>query len=144
MIRFFKRPPDRVIGEGYLARWYVIPRNRILNIYLHKFTGSDDDRALHDHPWHSVSFLLAGRLDEISRGRVGSLEIHHRREAPRFWPVFRKATHAHRLELIEGPAWTIFITGPNFRSWGFICQQGWRHWREFTDPSGNRVGRGCE
>lgn len=138
------RAPDVTIGENYLERWYLIPRNRFLNVYLHKFSGSDDDRALHDHPWHSVSFLLKGRLDEIMPARQGWLEKHRRREVPRFIPVFRRATHAHRLQLIEGPAWTVFITGPKYRSWGFLCPQGWRHWREFTDATGNHVGRGCE
>ena len=138
------RQPDVTIGENYLERWYLIPRNRFLNVYLHKFSGSDDDRALHDHPWHSVSFLLKGRLDEIMPARAGRLERQRRREVPRFIPVFRSATHAHRLELIEGPAWTVFITGPKFRSWGFLCPQGWRHWKDFTDATGNNVGRGCE
>ena len=43
----------KVIGKNYLSRWHIIPRNRYFNIYLHKFVGSDDDRALHDHPWRS-------------------------------------------------------------------------------------------
>lgn len=138
------RPPDITIGTSYLERWYLIPRNRYLNVYLHRFTGSDDDRALHDHPWHSVSFLLKGRLDEISSGRPGRIETNRYREVPRYWPVLRRATFAHRLKLIRGPAWTLFITGPNIRSWGFLCPQGWRHWSDFTDETGSHVGRGCE
>lgn len=146
------RPSDRIIGENYLHRWYVIPRNRFLNIYLHKFVGSDDDRALHDHPWHSVSFLLKGELGEHTFFG-GSYNAWHAqrlhlitfyRRVPRFIPQYRSATLAHRLELESGPAWTLFITGPAIRMWGFICPEGWRHWREFTDESGNRVGRGCE
>gem|GEM_PF-6734848 len=26
--------PSKVIGENYLSRWHVIPRNPIFNIYL--------------------------------------------------------------------------------------------------------------
>lgn len=59
------RPPDRIIGEEYLCRWYLIPRNRFIGVMLHWFIGSDDDRALHDHPWWSISFLLKGELYEI-------------------------------------------------------------------------------
>lgn len=36
----FRRKPDFVIGDPanpYLLRWYVIPRNKVFNIYLHKF-----------------------------------------------------------------------------------------------------------
>jgi hypothetical protein len=43
-----KRAPDQVIGgreRPYMLRWYLIPRNRFCNIYLHHFLRSDDDRA---------------------------------------------------------------------------------------------------
>ena len=63
---------------------------------------------------------------------------------PRFLPVFRTAKFAHRLELVKGPVWTLFITGPRLRSWGFYCPQGWRHWEDFTSPDGRNVGRGCD
>lgn len=48
----------------YMTRWHVLPRNKWLNIYLHRFIHGDDDRALHDHPWHSASLILAGRYIE--------------------------------------------------------------------------------
>lgn len=130
-----RRPPDFIVGEQYLERWYVIPRNRFLNIYLHKFTGDDDDRALHDHPWWSLSILLKGELKEHSFKGV--------RLIPRWWPVIRSAKFAHRLELVKGPVWTVFVTGPKIRSWGFHCPKRWVHWREFTDLTGSFVGKGC-
>lgn len=58
------RRPDLVIGEDYLLRWHLIPRNNWFNIYLHCFIG-DDDVIMHDHPWRSVSFLLKGQLNEV-------------------------------------------------------------------------------
>lgn len=136
--------PSRIIGENYLSRWHIIPRNPWFNIYLHKFSGSDDDRALHDHPWWSVSFLLKGRLvehyDEPRRLYPKRLV----RIVPRWLPVFRRAEFAHRLELVREPAWTLFITGPRRREWGFHCSDRWVHWRNFTDASGNKIGRGCD
>lgn len=57
------RAPDFVIGrtgDPYMERWWLIPRNRFFNIYLHRFWRSDDDRALHDHPWVNLSILLKG------------------------------------------------------------------------------------
>lgn len=129
--------PHKIIGVGYLERWHLLPRNRWFNIYLHKFTGSDDERALHDHPWHSVSFLLWGRLAEWIPGAGVRL-------VPRFLPVFRRATHAHRLELMGfKPAWTLFITGPVIREWGFHCPKGWQHWSTMTTADGKTIG-GCE
>lgn len=130
------RQPDQIIGEDYLWRWYVIPRNRFFNIYLHRFGRSDDDRALHDHPWYSVSVLLKGESIEHSFKGV--------RHIPRFIPIFRTAKFAHRLEIVKGPVWTLFITGPRIRSWGFYCPKGWRHWTKFTTPDGSGVGKGCD
>lgn len=145
MLRLFKRKPDRVINDNYLLRWYIIPRNRFFNIYLHCFLGSDDDRALHDHPWWSVSFLLAGTLIEHTQdfGYQGEI-VDSRKKVTRFLPKFRTARHAHRIELASPKAWTIFITGPKQRTWGFYCPKRWVPWRQFTDASGNQIGRGCD
>ena len=134
------RAPDFIIGSRdnpYLHRWYVIPRNMRFNIYLHHFLRSDDDRALHDHPWWNISFLLSGRYIEVTpKGRF---------LRKRFAVVFRRATASHRVELIDGPLWTLFITGPKVREWDFWCPRGWRHWRDFVSntPGGNEIGRGC-
>lgn len=59
--------PHFIIGgtdRPYLLRWFLIPRNRWFNIYLHKFCRDDDDRALHDHPWWFVSIMLQGSYVE--------------------------------------------------------------------------------
>jgi hypothetical protein len=140
----FRRKPDFVIGgedDPYMLRWYVIPRNRWFNIYLHKFLRDDDDRALHDHPWVSLSFALSGEYIEHTarytkrRGR-GSV-------------VFRTATHAHRIELVRKdgepvPAWTLFLTGPKVREWGFHCPRRWVPWHEFvSETDAGNTGKGC-
>src|SRR5271156_1916144 len=70
-----KRPPDFIVGGKefpYMRRWWIIPRNRVFNIYLHHFLRSDDDRALHDHPSWNISFILEGAYTEwgISAGGV--------------------------------------------------------------------------
>jgi hypothetical protein len=130
------RKPDMDIGPGYMHRWYVIPRNRFFNIYLHKIIRDDDDRALHDHPWWSVSILLKGRLMELMETTL--------RFPKRFIPVVRSAELAHRLVVLNGPVWTLFITGPRIREWGFYCQKGWVHWQDFTKPGDTgKVGKGC-
>ena len=137
-----RRPPDFVIGEEqapYLRRWWIIPRNRWFNIYLHHFLRSDDDRALHDHPWMNLSILLRGQYIEVMR---------HGQRLRRPWrPVLRRPTAAHRVELIsERPVWSLFITGPKVRTWGFWCPKGWIPWTKFVEitPNGNQAGKGCE
>lgn len=142
------RKPDLVIGDPadpYLKRWYVIPKNPVANIYLHLILRSDDDRALHDHPWWNASMILIGGYVEhrIAAGGIAS----------RIWRgprslTFRGASAAHRLEIDPAHAklaLTLFITGPRLREWGFHCAQaGWRHWRDFTaGPNGETIGRGC-
>ena len=136
LINKISRKPDVEIGINYLWRWYLIPRNRFFNIYLHRFGRSDDDRAFHDHPWYSVSFLLQGEMIEHSFKGV--------RHIPFFRPVFRTAKFAHRLELVKRPVWTIFLTGPKVRGWGFYCPEAWRPWRDFTSADGSEVGKGCD
>lgn len=136
------RAPDFVIGEVgdiYLRRWWIIPRNRWFNVYLHNFRRSDDDRALHDHPWWNISIILRGSYVEEMPGSARKL-----RRA--FRPVWRRSTAAHRVELIDGaPVWTLFVTGSKSREWGFHCPRGWIPWRQFVAvrEGGNSVGAGC-
>ena len=134
------KPQEITLKDGsvYLVRRFVIPRNRICNIYLHTFLQSDDDRAMHDHPWWSVSFLLSGKLIEhYWPSSVRKIRL--------FVPVFRRSTHVHRLELVGKTATTLFITGPKIRSWGFWCPDPdpethvgyrWVHWQKYHDNGG--------
>lgn len=141
-----RRDPDFIVGEAsrpYLRRWWIIPRNRWFNIYLHEFLRDDDDRALHDHPWHSLSIMLKG---EYTEHRIVDGGVHTRRIFRAGDIIWRRPRYAHRLELHWGTCYTLFITGPRVREWGFHCPNGWRHWKAFTDPNSNGAitGRGCE
>jgi len=139
--KVFGRVADFVIGDlkdPYLLRWWVIPRNKWFNIYLHNTLSDDDDRALHDHPWWNVSILMKGHLAEV----YGDGKLRYFR---RFIPIFRKATAKHRLFLPHNRkfAWTLFITGPRIRDWGFHCPRGWVHWKDFVADNPGEIGRGC-
>ena len=137
------REPDQVIGVDYLFRWFVIPRNPLFNIYVHGYVGSDDDRALHDHPWPSLSLLVEGELIEVTEQEHSGKPTAWRTIRPGQW-VYRRPTFKHRLELLTPTAWTLFITGPRIRQWGFYCPQGWVPWRDFVDPDNpGQIGRGC-
>lgn len=155
-----KRKPDRIIGpEGdqpYMRRWHLIPRNNWFCIYLHCVTRDDDDRALHDHPGANVSIILKGAyreilpdcstLTSISTPHYRVADIPYKRMIRRAGAViFRRATTPHRLEVVEGPVWSLFIMGPKRRVWGFHCPSGWRPWWAFVDPRDpNRTGPGCD
>ena len=135
MIKWWPRVADEVIGEQYLRRWHLRRKPGGHNLYLHRYDGSDDDRALHDHPWRSVSILLWGRLSEVTP--------HSTRRVWPLLPKYRSAEYAHRLQLDSRFALTLFFTFPKEREWGFICPKGWVHWRQFTDETGRRTGQGC-
>lgn len=141
--RITRRPPDFQIGgaaDPYMNRWWVIPRNRFFNIYLHQFIRDDEDRAHHDHPWPSLSWSLRGTLLEYTKKFA--------RVIPEGSWTFRGPWFSHRLALPlgdSGKTWTLFITGPRIREWGFHCPRGWVHWKDFTaGESGAIVGKGCE
>lgn len=131
------REPDFVIGDNYLRRWWIVPRNDGCNVYLHEINKSDDDRALHDHPWANTSMLLFGSY--IEHTPEGSFT----RSAGDV--VAREAEAAHRLEVIPGErAVSLFITGPKVREWGFHCPKGWVLWSLFVDDKDTgKVGQGC-
>jgi len=151
-------PPPRIImdREGsspYLSRYYVFggPRDedsfdelgnprpstvwRTLpfNVYLHRFHRSDDDAALHNHPWTwSFSVILAGGYVEYRRH--GLHEVRERRVLPGSINVIRGDDY-HRVDLIESDAWSLFVAGPRSQSWSFWDPETgmtWP-WREFID-----------
>ncbi len=146
--------PDLILrkqdGTEYLRRWWLIPRNRFgFNIYLHKFMSSDEDRSLHDHPWWTLSILLSGcYLEHMPKNMDKWVHENNREEVVKkrypFIPIYRSADAIHRIELInETPVWTLFITGPVIREWGFYCPTFWRHHNDFLDPTGKTKGKGC-
>lgn len=181
-----RREPDQVIGAAdnpYLRRWYLTPwrtaydeipdelRTRwqrlvaaLPNLYLHEILRSDDDRALHDHPWDWSSLLLNGHYVEVTHSPcrvvggialagadavVVDVERHHLVVRRHYGPGSlrgHRGEFAHRLELPPGGrVVSLLLLGRRRREWGFLCPRGWRHWREFTDPATNgaTVGKGC-
>jgi hypothetical protein len=176
--RMESREPDVLIGgpvDTYMRRWWVIPRNRLFNIYFHHFMRSDDDRALHDHPWWNISAVLTypGYKEHVPKVHHFDLDDkpvydYQNTEVIERIPgeiCFRGAKTAHRIELMHTPygvdengklvvvpkpipVYTLFITGPKVRDWGFHCPKGWKDWRDFTafhsKGNGNEVGPGCD
>lgn len=147
------RQPDVIIGDvpdEYLRRWHLIPRNRWFNVYLHQFMRSDDDRALHDHPWWNASVLLRGSYIEMrpQGQRVvveGSIVLRGAKSLHRVI-LFGGRKNAAGRTANENVVWTLFITGPRIREWGFACPKGWKHWKDFVSQreGGNSVGLDCD
>jgi hypothetical protein len=134
------RAPDFVIGpaeDPYMLRWWLLPRNEVFNVYYHQIRHSDDDRALHDHPWPSLSIMTRGLLREITPEGSRIITVGD--------VVYRGPEFAHRLEVLDDAgAETLFITGPRVREWGFHCPKGWVVWTSFVEAAApGQIGRGC-
>lgn len=144
------RKPDLTIfredsAGPYLERWMLFRKNSFGNIYLHRFSASDNPTP-HDHPYANLSWVLSTGYYEILAG-----ELRYRRPGSF---VFRRPTTPHRIILSEDmflrktepiPVLTIFLHGPRVRDWGFHCPRGWVRWQDFVDvrPGEHSVGRGC-
>ena len=119
---------------GYLRRWWVIPKNKWFNVYLHCFEGSDLDRALHNHPWRSCSFLLKGKLTENYKPYLFDMTVQHRR-IRKFTPYFRDQKMFHSMYLESDKAWTLFLTGGRTNRWGFEYPEhgDFTYWKDFFE-----------
>jgi hypothetical protein len=93
--------------QMYLTRWFIW-RGKNLGIYIHKFHRSDEDRALHDHPWSFLSIILWRGYYEVTQNKKGARLLYA--NAPliqikkRKWPgmiLYRPATWRHRVELLR-------------------------------------------
>lgn len=141
------RTPDLIIedqhGDDYLLRWYIIPRNPVFNIYLHRFHRSDDDRAMHDHPWWSASIMLSDHGCTELYSSPDRRNVVLVRDVFFGDVVFRSAKHTHSiiLKCPELPTMTLFVTGPRFRVWGFWCENDrFVPWTEFLSKEHGKGG----
>jgi hypothetical protein len=100
----------------YLRRWAF--NVGLFSIRVHHFMRSDDARAHHDHPWWFLTLVLRGAYYDISQGPEGEVIDHLTPGSIRFRP----ALHRHTVVVEHarpGGVWTIILTGPNLRTWGF-------------------------
>lgn len=110
-----------------LTRWHLV-QTRWFGVYLHHLQASDEDRALHDHPWSFITVLLSsGYYEHTESPRLG---VPLRTWRRRFSVLWRPAEWQHRLELVQ-PCWTLVIRFRRRRDWGFITPSGWLHWRAY-------------
>ena len=96
----------------------IIFLSKVGTIRLHHILRSDEDRHHHDHPFSFLSLILSGGYVEHRPG-------HEPTDCPPGTLVFRKAEELHKLELRNGDAWTLVVSGPIRRQWGFHTEAGW-------------------
>jgi hypothetical protein len=124
--------PDEEICGSYLHRYYLIPKNQLLNVYLHRFQEPDPGGDLHDHPWWSLTIVLKGHYFETSSDGG---EVRHRKIGglTRFLKLRRPTTRHTITAVSPGGCWTLFVTGPKVRAWGFHTPEGWVHNQSYND-----------
>jgi len=147
---------DRNGTSPYLSRFYIIgapkmpdgsspfevggaPKpdavwpNKELGVYLHHFHRGDDERELHNHPWRwAFSIILAGGYIEERRGKDNV--VRSRIVRPGTINIIR-STDFHRVDLLDGDAWSLFVAGPKFKGWGFWNRDTnvFLPWRQFIN-----------
>ena len=128
---FNKRVIVNCDHQPYLTRWFLF-RKEWMAIFLHRFHRSDEDRALHDHPWNFITLILWRGYHEHMDYKMKAAECHWLRICKRRWPLmilYRPAYHRHRVELINGKeAWTLVIRFRKIREWGFWPNGEFVHW----------------
>jgi hypothetical protein len=97
------------IGEIFYR--YDIVKCRWFNIYLHELTAMTWHPKCHDHPWWFWTLLLwNGYLEENDSGLVS----YHAGQL-----LYRPANYVHNVVTPNGTSWSLILTGPKSRKWGF-------------------------
>lgn len=140
--------------QPYLHRWYII-RTECVSLFLHKFVRSDEDRALHDHPWdflvipiwrgyieHSDRVLPEREADwpegwKRNPDHPSNRRQVRRRVLPLLGTRFRRGEYRHRVELLKDrlgedqPSWSLFFKFRSRRTWGFWPKEGFVAWNKW-------------
>ena len=104
--------PVGLVECPYIIRWVML--TPWFSIRLHRWLASDDVRAVHDHSWWFIVLVLRGCYLDAGPGGTDIL----RRGSIRFRP----AIHQHSVVVLKRNTWTILLTGPVRRRWGFwVC-----------------------
>lgn len=107
---------------GYMHRWIL--RTPWFTVRIHHILSSDHDRDFHDHPFSFMSLILRGGYGE--HRPTGAFQIYKAGSV-----VYRRAEDFHRLTLIDDSAWTLVVTGPYRRPWGFLVDTTWIGERDY-------------
>jgi hypothetical protein len=102
-------------GCDYLTRYVLVLFG--FSLRVHHWTNDDDPRHMHDHAWWFLTLVLRGGYTDISQAGEGQPVVHDHLSAGSI--RFRPALHRHSVMVDNGGAWTLVLTGPRERHWGF-------------------------
>jgi hypothetical protein len=123
-MRLFKRRTIDRCRSPYLVR-YILLESRFGRVMVHRFLRGDEDDEFHCHPWNFTSVILRGGYFEFTPEGfrwygAGSV-------------LRRPAEWKHRVVIHPGRrVWSLVITGPRVRDWGFWAGEQFTPWRKFV------------
>jgi hypothetical protein len=127
-------------GELHFKRWQIWS-TRWFNIYLHYINKADDDKDFHDHPWSFWSIILKGNyIEHIGIKGIPEQQYYKSIFRWRWHCAYRKKDIPHRIFYIIGnkPVWSLVITGPGGRKWGYITEEGWKDHEKYRQDKRNQ------
>jgi hypothetical protein len=126
----------------YARRW-VLNLGRFGSLRVHHWVASDDQRFPHDHAWWFLTVVLRGGYTDISDmtsdwvppSTTSTFRIHDHVRAPAV--RFRSAQHRHKVKVDHDGAWTVLLTGPPVRDWGFWVDGQFKRMRQYFREHGH-------
>ncbi len=104
-------------GIVVFRRWRLC-QSKWCNVMLHNIKRADTDAHCHNHPWSFISIVLKGGYDEKTPKGINPRKL--------FSVAYNKATNYHKIEKLHGDsAWTLVITGPTRKEWGYLVNGEW-------------------
>jgi hypothetical protein len=132
----FNPYPDTGASGADRKRWRFPLSIRVHHIWL-----PDQDRHLHDHPWHARTIILRGDYTEQRRrivqgGRLDKIiDTLYLREPGDTATL--KFGEFHRItDVSHDGVWTLFITGKYRGTWGFNVDGVKVQWRKYLGLDG--------
>lgn len=120
----FKEIGWQDIGEVFYR--YQLLKTRWFNLYLHQLDAPAwHPVGCHDHPWWFITVLLkGGYLEKQSKtffrdAGINMNVVTLKRRYPGMI-LYRGAKHAHDVITPYGRSWSLVLTGPKSRDWGFL------------------------
>ncbi len=108
-------------NESTVWGWFVEFKNAFSVVLLHFTPGSRD--AYHSHAFHSVSWVLRGRLEEHNISPTErSVEVSVNAYTPSIIPVLTRRHTFHKVISI-GHTWVLSFRGPWAKKWNEYLPQ---------------------
>lgn len=83
-------------------------------LFIHRIHTDEEPDVFHSHPWSGISLILGSYVEE----RPGD------RKRKRRWLHYLPARQHHRLELPNGPVWTLFLHFRRSNQWTVVDRRG--------------------